>query len=244
MKMKHILIYSISLFSLFVFGQEKRGGEPKAKEKIDSISKKPINKYSSIFIGVDLLSAGLSFIGERKGVKAFAHYQYSQKTALAIEGGYEQNKYNKINWQAEVSGPYLAVGLNYFFTIDKLENNFNGFYAGGRIANAFYNQEIKQFPIYGNNTSDLIRTGSLQSANINSTWVEMVFGGRVDFIKRKLYADISFRPRFHVFSTKQENIKPLVIPGFGNNINDLNFDLLFALAYQIDFKKNKTTETK
>ena len=236
--MKPILIYSFSFFllSFFVFGQEKE------VEKKDSLVKKPLRKQSSIFVGADLFLPSLSFVSERKGFRGFIQYQYNERTSLILEGGHETNVFNKINWLVNVNGEYLSAGINHFFLVDKEENSFNGFYVGTRIANAFYRQEIKKYPIYGINTGDLAGVGSIAKDSEMSVWMEGVFGGRVDIIRRKLYTDISFRPRFHIYSTKKENIKPLIIPGFGTNINNLNFDIQLALVYQIDLKKNKKEE--
>jgi hypothetical protein len=233
MKMKHILLCSISFFLLtfFLSAQEK-------EVKTDSIkAKKPPKKYHSIFVGADLILPSYQFLNDRKGARGFIQYQYKERTSLILEGGYEKNTYNKINWLVNVGGVFFQAGINYFFLIDKQENNFNGFYVGGRVANANYAQEIKQYPIYGTNTAQLVGMGSLEKASVNSTWMELVFGSRVDFIKQKLYADMSVRPKIHLFSTKQENIKPLVIPGFGANTNDLNFDVSIALVYQINLIK-------
>ena len=234
MKPKLILFYSISfwLFSFFVFGQEN-------EVKIDSIAAKYKKRYSSFFIGADLFLPSLQFFNDRKGERIFLHYQNKEKTAWVIEGGYEKNEYNKINWLVDVNGVFLLAGINYFFLIDREQNNFNGFYVGGRLANANYQQKINQYPIYGINTSNLVGVGSLEKKNINSTWIEFVFGSRVDLIKRKLYGDISFRAKYHLSSTEQENIKPLVIPGFGVNRNNLNFDVWLSLGYQINLVKTK-----
>ncbi|MFA9289718.1 MAG: DUF6048 family protein [Solirubrobacteraceae bacterium] len=232
--MKHILIYSFSFFLQFnfIFSQLN-------KEVNDSVKIKKKIQPLTIFIGLDLLSPLQVTFSKKKSFKGFVQIQTKKKWAYVIEGGIESNNFNKLNWNIDVNGFHSSLGFNYFLAIDKMENKFNGFYIGGRISNAYYNQEIKAYPIYGNNIAELVGIESLNKAKIISTWIDLVVGARVDFIKKKLYADLSIRPKFHLFSTKQEGIKPIIIPGFGVNQNNLNTDVLLALAYQINFNKTK-----
>ena len=111
------------------------------------------------------------------------------------------------------------------------ENPDNGFYAGTKMAASFYNQEYKKFPFVV-----LVAVTNIlffPSVNQSAYWLEGFAGARVQLFKSNLYVDVNAQRRFLLYSTKQEEMKPMIVPGFGLKVL-LKFNVGFSwnLAYQ------------
>jgi len=188
-------------------------------------------KVSDLYIGVDLGTPAQAIFTDKQGVQIGVHYQLSTKWVAVVELGYEKNRYNESSWDVDVDGVYGKVGANWFITQED-SNYTNGFYLGGRLAFSNYNQTINQYPIRDINASTIIGYGSKETAAVSSYWVEVVVGGRVQLYKN-LYADFSVHPAVYLGSKKQEDIDPLVIPGYGRNNGPFNLPIFWGISYKL-----------
>lgn len=195
----------------------------------DSI--KPIQKVSDLYIAVDLATPAQAIYSDKQGIQASLSYQLNKKWVAVAEIGYEKNKFDEAQWKVDVDGMYAKVGANWFFTQE--DSNFtNGFYLGARIAYAAYNQKINQYPIRDINASEIIDYGSKEKASVSSYWFELVIGGRLQ-LHKNLYADFSLHPAVYLGSKKQEDIDPLVIPGYGRNNGPFNLPVFWGISYKL-----------
>lgn len=212
-----IFSFFFSLFFLNSFAQKEQ----------DSIKTKW--KYEPNFmVGVDVLNAGIGVFSDRKLFQGFVSSRISEHVHAVAEAGFEKNIYQKNGYDASVDGPFLKLGAFYMLANDK-ENPLNGFYAGGKLAGSFYNQEYKAVPVrgYGGSETSVAFPTSSQS----SYWIEATVGGRVQLFDSPFYIDVTAQPRYLLFSTTQDDIKPMIVPGFGKSSAKFNVGFSWNIAY-------------
>lgn len=217
MKTKRIFSYFFSLFFCFHFAQKSK------------IEEKPKWKYEPNFmVGVDVLSAGVSFFSDRKLYQGFVSSKLKKNLHGIVDVGFEKNVYQKNGYDAEVNGPFLKLGGFYMMMQDQ-QQELNGFYLGGKLGASFYNQEYKAIPVrgYGGSSSSVSFPSSMQS----SYWFEATAGGRVQLFESNFFIDVNVQPKYLVYTTKQEDIKPMIVPGFGKSSGKFNFGFAWSIAY-------------
>lgn len=217
--MKPKLIFSsfFSLLFLMNFAQKKQ----------DSLNLKW--KYEPNFmVGFDVLNGGVAFFSDRKVFQGFISSKISKNIHAVAEGGFEKNRYQKNGYDVSASGPFLKLGGFYMLAKDK-ENELNGFYGGGKLGASFYMQEYKAVPVRGFAGSDT--SVAFPSSSQSSYWIEATIGGRVQLFDSPFYIDVNMQPRYLVFSTTQEEIKPMIVPGFGKSSAKFNLGFAWNLAY-------------
>jgi hypothetical protein len=220
MKTRLIYTFFFSFISLLGFAQENKNKAAK-KEKW---------KYEPNFmVGGDVLNTGVSFFSDRKLYQGFISSKVKGDLHAIIEAGFESNIYQKNSYDAKASGPFLKLGTFYMLAKDP-ENEFNGFYAGGKIAGSFYTQEYMAVPVrgYGGSSSALAFPSSTQS----SYWLEATLGGRVQLFDTNFYIDVNLQPKYLVYTTKQDDIQPMIVPGFGRSSSKFNMGFAWNLAYK------------
>jgi hypothetical protein len=186
-------------------------------------------RAGNLFVGVDLFNPIMSAFTDKQGGQAMISYRVYKKWNVVAELGYEKNHYDELDWDVDVDGIYAKLGFNWFVSQDHQDAS-NGFYTGLRFAYAAYKQTINQYPIRTSG-NQVDQYGSLPTANVSSYWVEIVGGARVKLLSN-FYADVSIRPEIYIGSAKQEDISPLVIPGYGKDIGPINFSVFWGLTYK------------
>jgi hypothetical protein len=61
--------------------------------------------------------------------------------------------------------------------------------------------------------------------------LEGAIGGRVELFHSNFYIDAQVQPKYMIYTTKQENITPMVIPGFGTDANKFKLGFMWSVAY-------------
>lgn len=186
-------------------------------------------KYAPNFmVGFDVLNAGIGVFSDRKLFQGFVSSRISKNIHAVADVGFEKNVYQKNGYDASVDGPFLKLGAFYMLANDQ-ENPLNGFYAGGKLAGSFYNQEYKAVPVrgYGGSETSVAFPASSQS----SYWIEATVGGRVQLFESPFYIDVTAQPRYLLFSTTQDDIKPMIVPGFGKSSAKFNVGFSWNINY-------------
>lgn len=213
MKNKRIFILFSILLSASFFGQ-------------DSLKVKPQRHLS---LGVDILNAGLSFFSDQKTYQAFASYNINKKIHVVADAGFGKNTYEKNGYDAEASGVFVKAGAIYMMVRDP-KNDYDGFYAGPKLGASFYKQEYHKVPVRGFEAGDYFV--SFPASNQTAVWLEASLGGRVQLFKSNFFVDVQLQPRYLLFSTKQEDIKPMIVPGFGKSSTGFNLGYAWNIAYR------------
>ena len=198
------------------------------KKKEEAVKEKWIYK-PNFMVGVDVLNTAVSFFSDRQLFQGFISSQVKGNTHAVIEAGFEKNIYQKNGYDATVNGPFAKIGAFYMLATDK-ENPFNGFYGGGKVAGSFYSQEYKAIPVrgFGGSSSSVSLPASTQS----SFWLEGVLGGRVQLFETNLFIDVMMQPRYLIATSKQDEVEPMIVPGFGRSSNSFNMGFAWSLAYK------------
>ena len=221
MKVKLIFICVFSCLSVSVFSQKKKDAK-----KQDTVKW----KYSPNFIiGVDVLNLGTGFFGDRQLIQGFISSRINKKVHAVIDVGYDSNIYKKNEYDVKADGMFAKIGAFYMLSMDP-ENDLNGFYAGGKLAGSFYTQEYKAVPIRGLNSDGVAL--SFDPSTQSSYWVEAVLGARVQVFNSNFFIDVNVQPRYLAYTTKQEEIKPMIVPGFGKSSGSFNMGFSWNIAYK------------
>lgn len=178
-------------------------------------------------IGVDVLNAGISFFSDRKVYQGFLSANLKKDIYGIVELGYESNVYDKNGYDAEAKGLFAKVG-GYYMLMKDNENPLNGFYAGPKIGGSFYQQTYDRIPVRGSEGGDSFV--SLETSNQTSLWLEGHIGGKVQLFQSPFFIDLSVQPRYLVYTTKQDSVVPMIVPGFGKSSSKFNVGFAWNIA--------------
>lgn len=180
-------------------------------------------------VGFDVVNGALATFSKRKVIQGFVSSKIRKDIHAVADIGFESNAYQKNGYNAEASGFYAKAGGFYMLMKDP-ENEFNGFYAGPKLAASFYNQHYHQIPVRGSQGGDSF-LGMAKSTQ-SSYWIEAGIGGRVQLFQSNFYIDVNVQPRYLIYSTKQEGIVPMIVPGFGQSSGKFNMGFAWHIAYK------------
>lgn len=217
--MKPRLIFSF-FFSFLFLGAFSQTAEDTLKTKW--------NYEPNFMIGLDVLNAGISVFSDRKVFQGFVSSRINKNIHAVADVGFESNIYQKNGYDAKANGPFLKLGAFYMLAQDK-ENQLNGFYAGAKAAAAFYNQEYFAVPVRGFGGSDT--SASFPASTQSSYWLEGTVGGRVQLFESQFYIDVNVQPKYLLYSTTQEEIRPMIVPGFGKSSAKFSVGFSWNIAY-------------
>ncbi len=219
MKTRRVFTFFFSLVFMLSFAQDNNQEVKKEKWKYEP----------NFMVGGDLLNAGVSFFSDRKLYQGFISSKIKDNIHGIIEAGFESNVYQKNSYDAKATGPFLKLGAFYMLAKDP-ENEFNGFYGGGKIGGSFYTQEYRAVPVrgFGGSSSSVAFPSSTQS----SYWLEGTIGGRVQLFESDFFIDVNLQPRYLVATTKQDEIQPMIVPGFGKSSSKFNMGFAWNVAYK------------
>jgi len=221
MKLESIFIFVFSLLCISTFSQNKA-----EEKKSDSIKwqYKP-----NLTVGVDVLNLGIAFFSDRKLFQGYVSSRINKRVHAVIDLGYDKNVYQKNGYDAKVDGIFAKVGGYYMLSMDS-ENDLNGFYAGGKLAGSFYNQEYMAIPVKGLNSEGV--TIAFDPSTQSSYWIEAMLGARVQVFESNFFIDVNLQPRYLAYTTKQDEIEPMIVPGFGRSSGSFTMGFSWSLAYK------------
>lgn len=232
MKQKHIYSFIFSFLFLLCF---------QAQSIIDTIAKVNEKQYK-LFIGGDVIAPLTSIWDKSSGYEFNANMRLYKKLHGVVEVGYQKNNYSKVNWDVDVDGTYYKIGANWSFSETQYsEDDF--FYAGIRYAFTSYNQQIDAYPLTirdeAGNVTVQQSTSGLGKETLSASWIELVVGARKQLWNTSFFLDTSIRPKILISSKEQDGVEAIIIPGFGDNINNANAWLNVSLNYKIPLFKRK-----
>ena len=216
--MKKLLIYCFIISPFWLLAQ------------VDSTEVR--SSQQGLMIGVDLFNPIVSAFSDKKGFEAMIAVPIKKRWNVVAEVGYEQNHFDNNNWDVNAKGVYARAGVNWFVSQDNTNPNM-GYYFGGRIGFSPFQQTINKYVIQGVDMPNV--EGSLPQHNASAAWLEPLAGGRVQVFNTPFYVDANVRLKIKLFDTNEEDLTPLIIPGFGTNNNGLNFGVNWSLGYVFSF---------
>jgi len=230
--------FFISIFSIFwLFGLAQETSEQNVEvyttasnePRVDTATTKGAKYQPNFMVGIDVLHLGFSFFSDQKLYQGFVSTRIKKRIYGIVDLGMESNLYDKNGYDFHADGFFGKLGVLYMATPDP-ENFENGFYVGGKLGASFYNQEIKSIPIRWIEGRDSY--ASFPKASQSAYWVEAAIGGRIELLGTNVFLDVQVQPRYLIYSTKQENIRPMVVPGFGKGAGKFNLGFAWSVAYK------------
>lgn len=195
----------------------------------DSVKVDGWNYNPNFMVGIDILNSGTALFSNRKIFQCFISSRVNKRVHAISELGYEKNIYQKNAYDASVNGVFVKLGGFYMMVVDP-ENDLNGFYLGSKLAGSLYNQEYKAVPIRGIGNEDVSQ--SFPSSKQSSYWIEATAGGRIKLFNSNFYIDVNLQPKYLIYTTKQEDIYPMIVPGFGRSSAKFNIGFAWNIAYK------------
>ena len=197
-------------------------GQQKDSLKVDKSKRE-------VLIGFDILNAGSSFFSDRKMYQGYITTKIKSKIFASVDFGYDQNNYDKNGYDVDVTGFFAKIGGSYML-IEDPENKLNGFYIGPKVGASFYQQEYFKVPIRGHEAGDYYV--SYPQSSQTSVWIEAVIGGRIQLFDSNFFIDVQVQPRYLLLGSKQDDLEPMVIPGFGKASSGFNMGFAWNIAYK------------
>lgn len=250
-------LYSFSISCLLAMAAKAQVQPVTAKPATDTSApkaapKKPVKEApqdttylapGGLRIGVDLSRIALHFFQPyRIDVTVLADARLTQSLYLAMETGYNRTSHKDTSYSYKGNGVFATVGVDYNFLKRQLPTERHMVYAGIRYGFAHNSYEVPQYTIYNSYWGDKI-TGSYPKTNINSHWVELVFGMRVEALKN-FFLGWSMRERILISSGAGSEFPPLVIPGYGSGSKKSVFDMQYTVSYCLPLWKVKVKGPK
>ncbi len=199
--------------------------------------KKEVWRYEGPRIGIDLSRFLLPSIQKatKAGFEIQADYPYKGNWFPTVEAGYLSVDDNKDAFHYTNKGPYARIGAD--LNINKFESLTDGdlVFVGVRYGFSRFTQETTS----ANYTN---YWGTLQTSfpkkNLSAHWGELVFG-----LKGELLPNIFFgwtvRAKIPIFTSKDPNVIPYVIPGLGYTASEVPFDFSITVSYRIPLIRTK-----
>lgn len=230
MKMKHILLFIISMFCFFtIFSQE-------TKVK-DSISTK---KTYGLRLGLDLSNPIRTlFDKDRKSIELIADYRLKDNWYIASEIGFLNQKSKEDYYNYTTNGQYIKIGANYNSYKNWLSMD-NEIFIGARYGFSTFLQNLHHFSIEPNNGLPIYETTGTKYNGLNAHWLELIFGIKTEIYKN-LFLGFSFSAKKMISTKEPDSFKNLTVPGFDRVfLNDAGFGFNYTISYRIPlFKKEK-----
>lgn len=234
MKMKHILLFSISmlLVPVSMMAQEI------AATETDTVPKK-VHKYG-LRIGADLSKlARTAFEDGYTGFEVLGDLRFSKRFYAAAELGNETRDWDEENLTASTKGSYIKLGADFNMYRNWLGMN-NAIYAGLRYGLASFSQELTGYRVF---TSDItfpteFITTDQKFSGLAAGWVELQVGVKTEIVNN-LYLSLNLQLKRLISDDKPGNFDNLIIPGFNRtyDFSDFGAGYGYSITYLIPIIK-------
>ncbi len=159
------------------------------------------------------------------------------KYFITVEYGFQEYQDQTPIMDYSARGNYLRIGAD--ANVIQKEGQPVELYLGGRFCFGRFDEHViaeVTEPFYG------VSTFTVDAANVNSQWFEILMGLRGEFGKN-LYTGYTFRWRFFPSSDGVAGYRSYYTPGFGRRVNgegrSVNGNVWFNyyIGYRFDFQK-------
>ncbi|MEL6812857.1 MAG: DUF6048 family protein [Bacteroidota bacterium] len=228
MKLKHILLFSISLL-LLPLSMAAQEENPTANDTIP----KRIEKYG-IRVGADLSKlARTAFEDGYSGFEVVGDLRFSKKYYAAAEIGNETRDWDEENLTATTKGSYIKLGANY-----NAYNNWlgmeNEIFVGLRYGFATFSQELTGYSIFTTDPTFPTEfvTDSQEFTGLTASWAELQVGVKTE-VWDNLYLGIHLQLKRLITEDEPDNFANLIIPGYNRTYDFSKFGV--GYGYTISY---------
>ena len=200
--------------------------------------KSEVWRYEGPRIGIDLSRFLMPYIQKttQSGLEIQADYPYKGNWFPTVEAGYLSIEDDNDAFHYTNKGPYARIGVD--LNINKFESLTDNdlVFVGARYGYSHFAHETLD-ATYTNYWGTLHT--SFPKDYLNAHWFELLFG-----LKGELFPNFFFgwslRAKFLLAMTKDQHVKPFVVPGLGYTTSEIPFDFTLTVAYRFPLTKTKT----
>jgi hypothetical protein len=205
---------------------------------------KPVNNDSmyavpgGLRLGLDLSRFVITaFQPYRKEIAVVADGRINANMYATGELGYSNTSHSDSNYTYKGNGIYTTLGIDYNFLKRQDPKERNILYAGVRYGFAHLSYSAPSYTIssgyWGEKTM-----GSFPQTDINTHWVEIVLGMKVEVMKN-FFLGWNIREKLMISNVQKSDFPPIVIPGYGNASKKSSFDVQYTVSYCLPLWKVK-----
>jgi hypothetical protein len=188
------------------------------------------------------ISAGFDILGptgyftnnDNLILEGYISFDHNTKRSFTFEAGYQDSKYSQYNYTYLSKGMFFRGGID-FNLIDPFLAA-GKYYAGIglRYGISFYTTEVPSFSYNDNYWSEV--SSFIAATNHVAHFVEINPGIRTE-IFRNVSIGWNVRLKFLIHSGTGKNLKPVIVPGFGNGTKTFNPGMNYYLIISIPYRK-------
>lgn len=247
----YILILSSCFLTIAVQAQKKSATGKKDSVFVKPVVKKPVHVNNDttyavpggLRIGLDLSRFVVTaFQPYRKEIGIVADARITSNMYLAGELGYNNTSHSDSNYTYKGNGVYTTIGIDYNFLKKQEPRERHIVYGGIRYGFAHLSYEAPSYTIYNGYWGEKT-TGSFPQTSINTHWVELILGMKVEVLTN-LFLGWNIREKLLITNVKNSDFPPIVIPGYGNASKKASFDVQYTISYCLPLWKVKTSFAK
>ncbi len=189
-------------------------------------------------LGVNLAGpVNKAFDKSRSGISFLSRMSVKDQMIFLAEAGYENVSFSKKRYHYTSNGTFLKAGLEYDVFKEKEAGSNDNLLFGLHYGYALQEQSASYFIIENGYWDDY--TGSIGTNTVNTHWIELTGGPRMELFKN-FYMAWTFHLKVAIYRDNPNILAPYLIPGFGNGDNRLNAGFSYTMEYLIPWKKGKT----
>ncbi|MGM0532016.1 MAG: DUF6048 family protein [Bacteroidota bacterium] len=217
--MKHILKYIFLL--LILLGSKFQEGNAQDKRIVGPR------------LGIDVSGfAWEYFVPSRRNIGITGDLEINPKYYAVAEAGRLETDRKEENHHYLSNGYYGKIGFDRNFLEPQPLSRYDMLYAGFRLGGATLSHQAENIVISNEYWGDY--TGNIPSHRINSLWAEVVGGIKTEVFKN-FFMGWSIRGQLLLFRQKEAEMKPWLIPGYGNPESNTSIFITYTLSYRIPF---------
>lgn len=197
-------------------------------------------KTYGLRIGIDAASL-IRTIADKNytGFQALADYRVNNRWYAAGELGTERMEQFNERIDAIASGQYIKLGADYNFYQNWLDMD-NMVYAGFRVGYSTFNQNLKRYDYYQDNTFFVIPSNVVdqQFNGLNAIWAEVQLGLKVEVLS-DFYLSFNVQLKRSIIQDQPDTFNNLFVPGFGrtNDLSNIGVGYAYGISYRIPINK-------
>lgn len=195
-------------------------------------------RYEGPRVGIDLSRFLLPVLqnAKRNGWEIQADIPYKGNWFPTFEMGMQWYDDQHDGFHYKNNGTYARLGVD--MNIVKFESlkDHDLVFVGARYGYSVFNQQTDNI-LYSNYWGSI--TSSTPRHAMNAHWGELVFGMKGELLPNFFFG-WSFRTKFPFAVTKDDNIKPYIVPGIGKTAGGTPFDFSVGVYYRFPIFRTKT----
>jgi hypothetical protein len=188
-------------------------------------------------IGFDLSRLPLYYLDPKiKGLELSFDFETLKNLYPVFELGSGKLKLEKENFRYSSNGSYLRIGFDYNIFEPYARNQYEMAFVGIRYAFSSLRYGADNIFIQDGYWGDF--SANLPERKMHANWVEIAGGLRVELF-HNLFAGWSLRARFMIYKTKDVNMNPFNIPGYGKGSLKSALGFNYSIYYRIPVFRKK-----